>query len=445
VAENDPYTRVRVESILGPLFVGYRVLEFRGGTVFRGPISFYCEAHRAEVERGLRHLPGGYCFERMDGTAYLTYTLPAPTFRPTNASLHLSLFLATVLTTLLAGASLRQPPADAEEGPDNLPGNYCFHEGSMPREARGLLPGMALQPIGKLSPLGLSIQGGLSGPVAEASSLPCGLLEELGFNLRWARGSGSLAEAFRRLFVLGGPFSLAILLILGSHELGHYVMARRYGMLVTPPFFLPAPIPPIGTFGAVIKMRSPMLHRRALLDIGLAGPLAGLAVAFPFLIYGILHSRFEMIRYWEKDGNLYFGNSVLTWGLTRLLAGPPPTGYMLDWLSHPFAWAGWIGLLVTSLNLIPVGQLDGGHVAYALVGRRQHLVAYFVVGMLLALAHRWPGWMLWCVIMVTVMRLAHPPVAIEDVALGPGRRALGWLALLLFLLLFMPAPVSGVF
>jgi len=378
---NDPQTRERAEWVLQPLFREYRVLEFRSGTIFRGPTSAYCEAHRDEVEAGLRQLPGAHCFEQFGETTYLTYTLPGTHSKPVNKALHVVLFLATVLTTLVAGADWR------------------FDEFLVKLSAS------AIDPVANMS----------------------------------------MGELWRALVVQGGLFSLAIVLILGTHESGHYFMARRYGMLVTPPFFLPAPIPPIGTFGAVIKMRSPMLHRRALLDIGLAGPLAGLAVALPFLIYGLLHADFVLVDYLELRGRLYFGNSLLTWGLSRLLVGTPPPGYVLDWLSHPFAWAGWIGLLVTALNLIPVGQLDGGHVVYALFGRRQRLVAYFMVGLLIALSQRWPGWIVWCLIMVMLMRLAHPPVVIEDVPLGPGRRALGWASFVLFLLIFMPTPVGGVF
>ena len=378
----DPLAREQMRTILAPLFATVQEIEFRNGVIFHGWASEHCEEHRREVERGLRQLPGNFCFERLDGSTHLTYTMPGPLAKPVNWLLHAGLFAATVLTTLAVGTWL--------------------HIESFPAELWATLTGRP--------------------------------------------GSLSLLEFAQLLVTEGGPFSFAILLILGSHECGHYVMARRYGMLVTPPFFLPAPIPPIGTFGAVIRMRSPMLHRRALLDIGLAGPLAGLAVALPFLIYGLLHSKFEIVRYWEEGGGLAFGDSALTWALSRLLVGAPPPGYALDWLSHPFAWAGWIGLLVTSLNLIPVGQLDGGHVAYALVGRRQRVVAFFFIGILVALgATGWRGWLFWCAIMITLLRIAHPPVVIEGVPLGTGRKLLAWASVVIFLLVFMPAPVRGIF
>lgn len=381
MSTHDPDTHERVEWILRPLFTDYRVLEFRGGSIFRGVASPYCIQHRKEVDEGLGRLPGAYCFESVDGRTMLTYTLPGPDAKPVNRLLHTILLLATVLTTLVAGAQWRF---------DSFLGEV----------------------------------------VASVSG---------------ARGSTPVAEILSALATEGGLFSLAILLILGTHECGHYFMARRYGMLVTPPFFLPAPIPPIGTFGAVIRMRSPMLHRRALLDIGVAGPFAGFVVALPFLIYGLTQSEFVIVRYWQEGGDLTFGHSLLTWGLSRLIVGAPPPGYALDWLSHPFAWAGWIGMLVTALNLIPVGQLDGSHVVYALFGRWQRLVAYFMIGMLVALAFQWPGWMVWCVIMVLLMRVTHPPVVFDDEPLGRRRRLVGWAAFALFVLLFMPIPVGGVF
>ncbi|MBM4040102.1 MAG: site-2 protease family protein [Planctomycetes bacterium] len=376
-----------MRDILAPLFLEVREVEFRNGLIFHGWASPYCEEHRAEVERGLRQLPGGFCFETLEGRPYLTYTMPGPLAKPVNWPLHALLLAATVLTTLVAGAGWR------------------FDS----------------------------------------------FLEAFAGSLLGAPGSMPLPELMAALVAEGGQFSLAILLILGSHECGHYLMARRYGMLVTPPFFLPAPIPPIGTFGAVIRLRSPMLHRRALLDVGLAGPLAGLAVALPFLIYGILHTKgtypeaFAVVKDWQQGGSVVFGDSLLTWGLTRLLLGVPPAGHAVDWLSHPFAWAGWIGLLVTALNLVPVGQLDGGHVAYALVGRRQRHVALFFLGVLIALSGKWRGWLFWAVIMALLVRVAHPPVVIEGVPLGMGRKILGWAAAAIFLLVFMPAPVRGIF
>ena len=177
----------------------------------------------------------------------------------------------------------------------------------------------------------------------------------------------------------------------------------------------------------------------------MAGPVAGVIVALPLLIYGIAHSRFEIVQYW-REGYVHFGHSFLTWAISHLIVGAPPTGYVLDWLSHPFAFAGWIGLLVTMLNLIPVGQLDGGHVVYALVGRRQRRFAFFFFGVLLALSWtKWPGWSLWVIVMLLLMRIAHPPAVIDSVPLDRKRTIIGWAAMVFFILIFMPAPVMGVF
>ncbi len=378
--EGDPQDRA--PEVLAPLFERCETIAFRGGVVFRGPASAYCLRHRRDVETGLAQFPGEYAFETLDGRAYLTVTVPSQDAPRVNRVLHVALFAATVVTTLVAGAEWR------------------FDQ----------------------------------------------FLGELGGSLMGLSGSLGLGELARQLLMQGGAFSAAILAVFAAHEFGHYAMARHHGMLVTPPFFLPGPppIPPFGTFGAIIRIRSPLMHRRALLDVGLAGPLAGMVVALPVLIYGLLHSEFAVARYWEPDA-YQFGHSLLTWGLARLLVGTPPAGYVLDWMSSPFAWAGWIGLLVTALNLLPVGQLDGGHVAYALFGKRQRLVAYFALGVLLSLAAlRFPPWVVWCAAMTLWMRPSHPPVVFEDVGLDPVRRALGWLGIVLLILVFLPAPVAGV-
>ncbi|NQT86412.1 site-2 protease family protein [bacterium] len=380
MAASDLLTVDDFQRLLQQLFADCMVREFGrsgiGGRVFNGRASAFCLEQRREADALLRKLPGNHCFEEIDGETFLTYVQPGPAYKPVNRTLHTVLLLATVLTTLIAGAQ------------------WYF--------------------VDFLDVLAASLAG-------EPESMPVG-------------------ELLLALVAAGGLFSIAIVMILGAHECGHYFMARRYGMLVTPPFFLPAPVPPVGTFGAVIRMRSPMMHRRALLDIGLAGPIAGLVVAMPFLVYGILHSQFAVIPTWER-GNVLFGDSLLTWGLTRLLLGVAPAGYGFNWLGHPFAWAGWVGLLVTALNLMPVGQLDGGHAAYALFGRRQRLVASFFVGMLLALSLQFKGWLVWCLLITFFIGIAHPPVMVEDVTLDPGRRVLGWASLVILILIFVPAPV----
>src|SRR5262247_2215552 len=181
----------------------------------------------------------------------------------------------------------------------------------------------------------------------------------------------------------GLPFAVTLLAILGTHEFGHYFTARAYGASVSLPYFIPAP-PPLflfGTLGAVIRMRSPARDRNSLFDIAAAGPLAGLVVALPALLLGLSWSRVGMVL--PEHTGLTFGDSLLMRGLTWLVFGPIPQG--MDVFVHPVALAGWVGLFVTALNLFPVGQLDGGRIAYALFGQRHRLVSIGTFFALLAL------------------------------------------------------------
>lgn len=238
----------------------------------------------------------------------------------------------------------------------------------------------------------------------------------------------------------GFPFAFALMGILLSHELGHYLMAKKHGMNVTLPYFIPAPPYPffIGTFGAFIKMRSPARDRKMLLDIGAAGPLTGVAVSIPFLIYGFQHSELKMI---QGQAGINLGSSLLLWFMNWFISGPIPEGY--DILIHPVGFAGWIGLLVTSLNLIPVGQLDGGHVAYALLGEWQNKISRFVFLGLIGLGFLgWPGWFFWGFILL-MMGFRHPPPLEWWVPLDRKRKVLGWVTIIVFLLTFIPVPFSG--
>ena len=167
----------------------------------------------------------------------------------------------------------------------------------------------------------------------------------------------------------GIPFSFSLMGILLSHEFGHYLAAKRHGLNVTLPYFIPAP-PIIGTFGAFIKMRSLVRDRRMLMDVGAAGPLVGVVVAIPLLIAGLRLSEVKLI---QGEAGMNLGSSLLLSLLSRIVVGPLPEGY--DIVIHPVGFAGWIGLLVTALNLLPVGQLDGGHVAYALFGEWQNRIS----------------------------------------------------------------------
>jgi len=234
---------------------------------------------------------------------------------------------------------------------------------------------------------------------------------------------------------LGLPFSFTLLLILGAHEFGHYFVSRRHGVEVTLPYFIPAPSF-IGTFGAFIKMKSPIMDRRILLDIGVAGPLAGMVVAVPAILIGLVLS--EVGKPTGVGTGIALGTSLLFSFLNWVVHGSLPDEINL--LLHPVAFSGWIGLLVTSLNLLPVGQLDGGHVAYAILGPRQRVVARVIIGVLLLLGlFGWSGWLVW-VVLLFFLGIDHPPVVYEWVPLDRRRRIIGWSALALFAATFTPVP-----
>lgn len=238
----------------------------------------------------------------------------------------------------------------------------------------------------------------------------------------------------------GFPFAFSLMGILLSHELGHYLVAKKNGINVTLPYFIPAPPIPffIGTFGAFIKMRSPARDRKMLLDIGAAGPLTGVVVSIPFLIYGFLHSQVKIV---QGQIGINLGSSLLLWLINRFISGPIPEGY--DILIHPVGFAGWIGLFVTSLNLIPVGQLDGGHVAYALLGERQNKISKFVFLALLGLGFLgWPGWFFWG-FLLWMMGFRHPSPIEGGSILDRKRKIIGWVTIAVFLLTFIPVPFSG--
>ncbi len=266
--------------------------------------------------------------------------------------------------------------------------------------------------------------------------------------------------------VRGGlPFAASLVAILFTHEMGHYVLARRYGVKATLPYFIPVPFG-AGTLGAVIRMRSAIPSRRATLDIGAAGPLAGLLVALPLLAVGYalsevkdvgalpapsaLVSPLALVRALLEGGRIFsegtssptfFGNSVITWTAERLFFGDLAPGQ--DVVLHPVAFAAWLGLLVTALNLVPAGQLDGGHVLYALLGRRRALVVARLVGFGLLAAGvflSW-NWLVWWFLTRFVIGLGHPPAVVEE-RLDPVRRAVAWLSLAFFALTFVPVPVS---
>jgi membrane-associated protease RseP (regulator of RpoE activity) len=233
----------------------------------------------------------------------------------------------------------------------------------------------------------------------------------------------------------GIPFSLTLMLILLSHELSHYFTSRWHGVKATLPYFIPAPTI-IGTFGAFIRMKSPIVTRRALIDIGASGPVAGFIISLIAAVVGLYLS--DIVPVSRTNGALNLGDSMLFSFLSRIILGATPPGS--DILLNPVAFAGWIGLFVTSINLIPVGQLDGGHIAYALVGEKHiHLSMSLILMMILLGLFSWEGWFVWAALLL-VLGLRHPPVLYWEVPLDRRRRGIGWLSLVIFILTFVPVP-----
>jgi len=242
------------------------------------------------------------------------------------------------------------------------------------------------------------------------------------------------------LLLSGLPFSLTLMSILLAHEMGHYIVGRRYNAPVSLPYFIPLPIfSPFGTMGAVIVQRAPFEERRSLFDIAVAGPLAGLVVALPLLVYGLATSKVGPIT----PGGLLEGNSILYLALKYLIFGRVLPGNGLDVYLNPVAWAAWAGLLVTSLNLLPVGQLDGGHTLYALFGRRAWPVAFGVVGLLVVMGFFWQGWFLWA-FLVLIFGVRHPAPLNDLSPMGLRRTLVGIGVLVLFVLTFTPVPLSQI-
>ncbi len=236
----------------------------------------------------------------------------------------------------------------------------------------------------------------------------------------------------------GLPFALTLMTILLGHEFSHYFAARRHNTKATLPYFIPAPplISIIGTFGAFIKMKSPIVTRKALIDIGASGPIVGFIISVIVSIVGLSLSKVVAIR--ETEGALRLGDSLLFSFLSNISLNYQ-TGSQ-DILLHPVAFAGWIGLFVTSLNLIPVGQLDGGHIAYALLGEKHVYLSKLLVLVMVPLGLLlWPGWAIWAVLLL-ILGLRHPPVLYREASLDPKRRFIGWLALVIFVLTFIPVP-----
>ena len=246
-------------------------------------------------------------------------------------------------------------------------------------------------------------------------------------------GADILKEPWKIYY--GLPFALTLMIILLTHELSHYFASKKHGVDATLPYFIPAPTI-IGTFGAFIKMKSPIITRKALIDIGASGPIAGFIVSVIAVMIGLQLSTIVPLS--DAKGALTLGDSILFSFLAQTVLGVTPADS--DILLNPVAFAGWIGLFVTSMNLIPVGQLDGGHIAFALLGEKQTRLSFILVlvmsllGVLL-----WEGWIIWAVLLL-VLGLRHPPVISWEVPLDTRRKVIGWIAFLIFILTFIPVP-----
>jgi membrane-associated protease RseP (regulator of RpoE activity) len=268
----------------------------------------------------------------------------------------------------------------------------------------------------------------------------------------------------------GLPFAICLLAILLAHEFGHYLAARHHKTRVSLPYFIPFPLSLFGTMGAFINIKELPRNRRHMLDIGLTGPLAGLVVAIPILLLGISLSKVEPLprSVPAEQGFMLEGNSALYLLAKYAIKGellpqpaeapPQPLMYWLqyiftgtplpwggrDMMMHPIAWAGWAGLLVTALNLIPAGQLDGGHVMYVLMGKKAARFVPFIIGALFLLGFAWSGWWLWAFLILILGRVYMEPMDLIT-SLDPPRKLMAVVGIIMFFLVFTPVPLIQVF
>ncbi len=254
-------------------------------------------------------------------------------------------------------------------------------------------------------------------------------------NTHPVKGAWDFLLSYPGALYRGLPFAVTLLGILVTHEFGHYLLSRIHHVPASFPLFIPGPPQFIGTFGAIIRLRSPIMSRRALFDIGVAGPIAGFIVAVFALIVGLSLSQVV-----PREGayGLQLGEPLLLKVFAWVILGPIPETY--DIILHPIGFAAWFGLFVTALNLLPIGQLDGGHVAFAMFGSYQRRVAVAVIVILLVLGlWGWPGWLLWAGL-TALIGISHPPVMNPGVDLGRGRIWVGYGAIAIFCLTFAPVP-----
>ena len=239
---------------------------------------------------------------------------------------------------------------------------------------------------------------------------------------------------------MGLPFSVTLLSILGVHEFGHYFAAKFWKVKVTLPYFIPSPFPPIGTFGAVIKMKSSFPNRKALIDVGAAGPIAGFIVAVAASIIGLRMSEVVASGGRETAVSLLLGDSLTFKFLGYIVFRGLPDN--VDILLHPVAFAGWLGIFVTALNLIPFGQLDGGHILFAISPRTHEILRQLRIPILLLMGLTfWTGWYVWAFILIIIGK-AHPYPDYMDTDIGTLRKIIAIIIIIIFILSIIPTPVK---
>ena len=382
-----------------------------------------------------------------------SYAIPV---KPPDPLRQISDILAVELAGLFQVASIKPHPGnksiafggrliqDAEQSYDEIRRRFRPH-GYTPllRREEGEDIVLALE--------GVPEQGRTGNPVINVLLLAATVLTTLsagaqlaGYSLPRAILAGS-PLAVGQALLAGAPFAITLLGILGIHELGHYVAAHLHGVQATLPYFIPMPFG-LGTLGAFIAIRSPMKDRKVLFDIGLAGPYAGLAATIPLLLLGLWLSLDDHVLVNRASSlDSFVGASVLIDAVAELVGDLPPGQTLLP---NSIFFAAWLGLLLTGINLIPAGQLDGGHAAYALLGRLAHAVAYSTFFLLIAagVLLRSPIWFVWA-FFVMLGGLRHPPPLNDITDVGPARKLVGFVTIALFVLIvglfaFMSTPVS---
>lgn len=383
-----------------PTFTAWRVLQAGTREIVDAIVAPEHRGPSEQLAGALRAWPGAWYWPARDHGHLVLIRDTAPESRRERWLLHLILIGVTVLCTLGAGAMLAgawTPPAVATYyGTPNLLGRIIYE-------------------------VAVTVQSG-------------------------AQFFFSMYHGDWRDVLAGWSFAAPLLGILLIHELGHYFAARRYAIDTSPPFFLPIPptVSPIGSLGAFIRLRTPVLDRRQLLDVGAAGPLAGFVVALGVLVWGYLTS--DAVAYGLDTSSTYvvfagrtiaLGDSLLTHGFRSLFF---PHAEALH-LSLP-AFAGWVGMFITGLNLLPLSQLDGGHVLYGLLGRRQAFMGLLTLGALLVLAQYHWTWYVWVALALFLGggRVSHPSVMAPDRPVPRSRHAVAWLCIVVFFLTFVPVP-----